>query len=84
MISTTDLNILLGEMTLAIATNQAVDLLRYNQDVSNELFELNCMLMDYEVLYAWNQHSNGTTDGLTNYITQEQFDKLVSVVRKYV
>lgn len=84
MISTTDLNILLGEMTSAIATNQAIELLRYGQDATEALFDLNCMLMDYEVLYVWQQHSNGTTDGLTNYITQEQFDKLVSVVRKYV
>ena len=33
-------------------------------------------------LNEWNQHDDGTTSGLFNYITREQFSNMVNEIRK--
>lgn len=41
------------------------------------------MWLDYWVIDSWQQNDDGTTTGFSNYITQEEFDQLIGVVRLY-
>lgn len=85
-ITQTELTAILGDMTHKIAINPFMDHMKYGRRKKAEeaYLQLDLMLMDYFVLSNWQQHADGTTTGLTNYISQEEFDQLLSVVRTYI
>lgn len=83
MLSQTELTLLLGDASQAIADIDVMTPLTYGQDASGAFYRLDCTLMDYFVLSNWVQYADGTTGTLTNYITQADFDVLVSKVKAY-
>ncbi len=85
-ITQTDLTAVLGDMTQKIADNTYVDLMKKGRRklADAEYFKLDLYLMDYFIMSNWQQNADGTTGGKTNYITQAEFDQLLSVVRTYI
>lgn len=83
MITTTELNGILGNMTAAIAA----EAIRYNNldnaGGDGDFSVQQLMIFDHWILSEWQQNDDGTTTGFDNYITQAEFDALIGRVRLY-
>lgn len=82
--TTEDLNTLRGQIELAYANKQSwFNDMRFGIKSKDRPYREQLFLL---ILFFnnWNQHSDGTTTGLTNYATRQEFSKAVNTAKRIV